>query len=66
MKIEPVEAYRYRFCNECNSQNNVKEVYIGKSIITLCKDCRKNLSYELLEDYIIDEINQFKKPTASK
>ena len=60
MKIEPVEAYRYRFCNECNSQNNVKEVYIGKSIIALCIDCRKNLSYELHEDYIIDEINQTK------
>ena len=61
MKIEPVEAYRYRFCNECNSQNNVKEVYIGKSVIALCIDCRKKLSYELHEDYIIDEINIVRK-----
>ena len=60
MKIEPVDAYKDRFCNECKSQNNVKEVYIGQSVIALCMDCRKKLSYELHEDYIIDEINQVK------
>ena len=66
MKIEPVDVYKDRFCNECNSQNNVKEVYIGQSVIALCIDCRKKLSYELHEDYIIDEINQIKQPTTSK
>ena len=60
MKIEPVDVYKDRFCNECNSQHDVKELHIGCVVIALCLDCRKKLSYELHEDYIIDEINQIK------
>lgn len=49
MKVEEVDFFKDRFCNECNSQSDVKELYIGPSVIALCADCRKKL-IELLED----------------
>lgn len=43
MKIEEVDVYKDRDCNECHSQNNVKEIHVGANVIALCEDCREKL-----------------------
>jgi len=32
-----------RCCNECHSQENVKEIKVGGMVIALCNDCREKL-----------------------
>lgn len=50
MKLEPSEIWKDRFCNECNSQDDVRELYLGGMVIALCEDCRKKLIVLLEEE----------------
>ena len=47
MKIENVDFFKDRDCNECHSQKDVKELYVGANVIDLCRDCRKKLKIYL-------------------
>lgn len=49
MEIKNSDMWLDRYCNECNSQDDVKELHLGISGITLCGDCRKKL-IDLLEE----------------
>jgi len=54
MKLDSIDIFNGRCCNECHSKNNIKELYLGTNIIPLCKECRDKL-YIILdnEDEII-------------
>jgi len=43
MEIKNCEIWLYRYCNECNSQDDVKDLHLGMAGTTLCGDCRKKL-----------------------
>jgi len=43
MKLENVDFWKDRDCNECHGQHDVKEVYVGANVIALCKSCRIKL-----------------------
>lgn len=50
MKIEISEIWKDRFCNECNKQSGVKELYLGEMVIALCEECRQKLAETLTKE----------------
>lgn len=52
MRIEVNKLSSDRCCNECGSQKDVKELYIGVSAIALCKECREGLA-SLMESEVL-------------
>lgn len=56
MKIRQNDNGNYRSCNECRSEQDVKELVIGKNgamvtIVALCRECREELAEMLSDDY---------------
>lgn len=52
MQIKECDIWKDKFCNDCHKQNNVKDLYIGESVIALCEDCREKLHGMLYNNYL--------------
>lgn len=55
MKLETIDFFKGRPCEECHTQTDVKELYVGANVMALCTNCREKLKIELTENMKIKE-----------